>query len=818
MAGKQHKQKNKSSAGGWTAVLIKVSYLLKAFWVFFPGVIFLGLGYFAFCSLGQGKDLLYQSTDRGLTGLYMVLAATFWVFTSWYTARLVAYNRNDLYKVAPGWLYHLPRLLAYLIFWVLWLAILAKDDPEGPSGWLTGGTFVLTIGLYLLLHRYLDVAPHDVLSTTQLRIFRRLRRVVLILMAVTIVAIIISWPARIFMVSLVALPLLQNGLLVLLVIRRPMARARGTALRSLSQLANRQQWVDQYMRWTLLDQVEPIAKSSKATTHSTEEEDALPWDYERPIFILYHLLAIVALLFYTLAVFYLPMARSISSFPLALLSFGILLGVGNFLTLLSRRWRINLHFVFIVLVVLAGLWREPHHVRTAPGPNSYAQRPDLKTYTLWWLDKHKAAIESLPPNASYPALFVLADGGASRSGYWAAAVMDYLHRQTLYDSAVGKSFFSHHLFCLSGASGGSVGNGSFVAQLAHERQHGTPPTHGAALDFLANDFLSFALVRLLGPDVLMGLSFLPDRAYALEYGLEQPDSGKALQPLMQGDIGQLVPSPANELPALIINTTRVQDGAPAIISTLRLSHGADSTDQRTDILSLLPTDRHLRLSTSVILGARFPYMSPGGRIGQQYFVDGGYFDNSGAGAVHEIIQELHALRQTDTNYALLNKVKFYVLHMANSPYQPETFKAIHPLVNNLATPLLTLAGSYSTQTTVNDSRLKYELRNVNGMDSSYKYFNLYKKYVKDTVESFPMNWVISHRRLDSMRQRVLDTDGLQQLAANLRARRTDVFYNIQEKNAADVRQVLDTTRVGPTLLLPEGYIEKRKGATGVSRE
>jgi hypothetical protein len=395
--------------------------------------------------------------------------------------------------------------------------------------------------------------------------------------------------------------------------------------------------------------------------------------------------------------------------------------------------------------------------------------------------------------------------------------MDYLHRQTLYDSAKGKSFFSHHLFCLSGASGGSVGNGSFVAQLAHERQHGTPPTHGAALDFLANDFLSFALVRLLGPDVLMGLSFLPDRAYALEYGLEQPDSCKGLQPLMQGDIAQLIPSPANELPALIINATRVQDGAPAIISTLRLSHGAESTDQRTDILSLLCPDQQLRLSTSVILGARFPYMSPGGRIGQQYFVDGGYFDNSGAGAVHEIIQRLHALRQTDTSYALLNKVKFYVNHIANSPYQPETFKAVHPLVNNLATPLLTLAGSYSSQTTVNDNRLKYELRNVNGMDSSYKYFNLYKKYVKDTV-SFPMNWVISQLRLDSMRQRVLDTDGLQQLAANLRARRTDVFYNIQEKNAPDVRQVRDTTRVGSTLLPPEGCIEKRKGATGVSRE
>jgi hypothetical protein len=163
------------------------------------------LGYFAFCGLGQGKDLLYQSTDEAFTGLYLVLAATFWVFTTWYTARLVAYNRNDLFKVAPGLLHHLPRVLAYLIFWVLWLAILAKYNPEGPGSWL--------------------------------------------------------------------------------VIRRPLARARGTMLKPLSQLANRQPWIDQYMNWTLLDQVEPIAPKVKKARLPDDEANALPWDYELPIFI-----------------------------------------------------------------------------------------------------------------------------------------------------------------------------------------------------------------------------------------------------------------------------------------------------------------------------------------------------------------------------------------------------------------------------------------------------------------------------------------------------------------------------------------------------
>ncbi len=68
-----------------------------------------------------GKDIIYQSTDVAgnnfnWTGLYLVLAAIFWVFTTWYTARMIAYSRNDLYKEAPWVLYHFPRLLGYCYF------------------------------------------------------------------------------------------------------------------------------------------------------------------------------------------------------------------------------------------------------------------------------------------------------------------------------------------------------------------------------------------------------------------------------------------------------------------------------------------------------------------------------------------------------------------------------------------------------------------------------------------------------------------------------------------------------------------------------
>ena len=55
-----------------------------------------------------------------------------------------------------------------------------------------------------------------------------------------------------------------------------------------------------------------------------------------------------------------------------------------------------------------------------------------------------------------------------------------------------------------------------------------------------------------------------------------------------------------------------------------------------DIADLLCEDRDLRLSTAALLSARFPWVSPAGRVVRcgtafaTYVVDGGYFDTSAA--------------------------------------------------------------------------------------------------------------------------------------------------------------------------------------------
>jgi hypothetical protein len=216
----------------------------------------------------------------------------------------------------------------------------------------------------------------------------------------------------------------------------------------------------------------------------------------------------------------------------------------------------------------------------------------------------------------------------------------------------------------------------------------------------------------------------------------------------------------------------MQDGAPSVISTIAID--PLTFNNRVDVLARLNNNRDMKLSTAVVLGASFPYLSPAGRIdglkfykdGPKeypfYFVDGGYVDNSGAGVVHEMIIKLNSLRdsicKSNTDTILRNncqKIAFYVMHISNGPEGDILLKKVNPFVNDLAAPLKTLMGSYGVQTSINDSRLKNYLRNMYGNELHYKPINLYRP--REPLK-YSMNWVISGRTLDSMDQRLYSPD------------------------------------------------------------
>src|SRR5262249_36192246 len=120
------------------------------------------------------------------------------------------------------------------------------------------------------------------------------------------------------------------------------------------------------------------------------------------------------------------------------------------------------------------------------------------------------------------------------------------------------------------------------------------------------------------------------------------------------------------LPILFVNTTRMQDGNPGIVTNLKMDSGI--FNNRVDVLGLLDRNKDISLASGAILGARFPYLSPAGRIGNDYFVDGGYFDNSGAGVIQETIRGILNIAKDDsikggTLYKQVQRLHFKVLHI-----------------------------------------------------------------------------------------------------------------------------------------------------------
>ena len=212
----------------------------------------------------------------------------------------------------------------------------------------------------------------------------------------------------------------------------------------------------------------------------------------------------------------------------------------------------------------------------------------------------------------------------------------------------------------------------------------------------------------------------------------------------------------------------MQNSRPGIICNIK-----DSVFYpRLDVLTEMNCRTGIRVSTAMVLGARFPYFSPAGRLAEKYYVDGGYFDNSGAGPVLQVIVGLETIKkqiekagqETSYIYKALKKMKYHVIHLQNNPLKKRNeYPKVLPFLNDLAAPIFTLMRSYGAQTRFNDHRLKIQLNEIGG---KYHALNLYQK----ETDAFPMSWYLSKPAIDSMNARVASCPGIQEIKTLLKKR------------------------------------------------
>ena len=717
-------------------ILIYVRVLFKAVWLFFPSLLFLVLALFACWYLTQGKDVMQLTIEQPGIFYTFIIATMFWVYITWYSSRIIGKityaslsRRPDKEERFWGrFLIQMPRFLSFTCITIVVLGFIKLwTDPNDRQDKLF---FALLIGsgfyyfaLYHFWRKKADAVDRLTTLKSKKRYLNRLSVSVGLLLFFALL-ILAFFPSFWFFVGL--LMAFQAGLILLLVFRRKSI------------------YVDfpdkdpeLYDNQDFFQRVRKFALDVEDKTYTK-------------VFIV---VVIIGFVFYLATIFSVRFSIYIGPLTFIFFAFGTLLILGNGVTLISVLYRINVHMIVFFFAFVVGLIFEPHNIHTSTKKTAatYGNRQTLHEYFANWVDIRKTELDDSNNKKEYPLIFVLSDGGASRAGYWVASVMAKMNEET-------NGEFNKHLFCMSGASGGSVGNAAYFNLLRAKLTSDTVKHDVANVQqYLRTDFLTFTVARMLGPDVfrhIFPFQFVDDRGAALARVLEEgPDPKSLLYDSMKTNFSELITQKGKPypLPILCINTTRMQDGLPAVISNIDFSD--PRFNQRLDFLDLLDEKKDIKLSTAVVLGASFPYVSPAGRIDSagikdkaNYFVDGAYFDNSGSGAVNEMINILFH----DPLYLQYeHKLKIYILHLANSPIEGVPLEKVNPIINDLAAPAKTLLGAYGTQTIVNDNRLMNLMKLNFPNDTLYRKINLYDE---SENPNYSMNWVISDKLLKAMNE------------------------------------------------------------------
>jgi hypothetical protein len=314
-------------------------------------------------------------------------------------------------------------------------------------------------------------------------------------------------------------------------------------------------------------------------------------------------------------------------------------------------------------------------------------REDLKSYVQQWLDDR--GDEIAPNNGAgdrrpYPVFIVAAPGGGIRSAYWTAGVLGALQDKN--------HSFARHILAISGVSGGAVGAGIFAALVKSEcslSSAGTTTSKSklgcreSAARILANDFLAPTVYSMLSRDLATGVLPLPDRATALEQALESGwRSVMNTDMLSQPFNAMWERDSRSSIPGLFFNLTNAGSGERLVLGPASILPHEKAPGEKSALLAQQMLEAKVfRLSTAMVLGARFPYISPEGLVADDAtpdvkprklrLVDGGLSDNSGFETILNILEAV-AVAKPPSN------IRVYVLNIENSPLPTDELDRIGP--------------------------------------------------------------------------------------------------------------------------------------------
>ncbi|RYE26387.1 MAG: hypothetical protein EOP51_00485 [Sphingobacteriales bacterium] len=257
------------------------------------------------------------------------------------------------------------------------------------------------------------------------------------------------------------------------------------------------------------------------------------------------------------------------------------------------------------------------HLKSVFTPARYENDKKLEEQRL---DKWKQ-LQANDTTGKPPVIIISVSGGGSRSAYWTFRCLQYLDSAT--NGQISKS-----TVMLTGASGGMIG-ASYWRELHKQHAEGKLPelynTHyqeNVGKDLLNSIIFSFASVDLVSPFSKVkidGYSYNKDRGYAMEQELIYNTEGALGKKIRDYHSAEA----AATIPAMIVNTTIINDGRKLMIGALPLGYLTQPEYALNDSVHKPAIDAidfgaffhsqdpyNLRLATALRMNATFPYILP----------------------------------------------------------------------------------------------------------------------------------------------------------------------------------------------------------------
>ena len=333
-----------------------------------------------------------------------------------------------------------------------------------------------------------------------------------------------------------------------------------------------------------------------------------------------------------------------------------------------------------------------------------------------WLASARAEAErrnggSVPAGWKPKLVVVTTSGGASLAAVWTAGVLAVLERE--FDRE-GVSLPAH-VRLVTGASGGMLGAGYYVALLDEPGEAGYPglAVRGkAVVDDLSSDFLSPVVRQGVFrdfPTLLCPTVRHRDRGKVLEEAWwratsrdpEDPRTSPLARPFRSMGPGEQ----AGWRPSLVFAPMLVEDGRRLLVSNLDLFRivrntapvigpqgpvdvqpGAENLTTYTSLGGLefyrvFPGAEDFRLSTAVRMNATFPLISPAVYLPtnpRRRVVDAGYFDNYGVHLAATWLREHRHWLVENTSGVLMIQLRAFADEEARAEFLPSPAKQNPP--------------------------------------------------------------------------------------------------------------------------------------------